>query len=111
MRIRVFVQNEAGSRQKNRHNEKTLVWLYSDVVSHPYPFPYGFIVGTSAADSDSVDCFVVTRRELLPNQIVECEPIGLMRRCTTPQGSGLRWSVLPGFGVAPKRLGRIWSVL
>jgi len=80
MRIRVLVQNEAGSRQKNSHNEKTLVWLYSEAVSHPYPFPYGFITGTSAPDGDSVDCFIITTRDLRSNQMVECEPIGLMEQ-------------------------------
>ena len=80
MRIYVFVQNEAGSSQKNYHNEKTRTWLYSVEVSHPYPYPYGFIVGTTASDGGNVDCFVITSRAVAANEIVECEPIGLMQQ-------------------------------
>jgi hypothetical protein len=45
MTIRVFVQNEAGSNRKNYHDEKTLEFWRSQIVSHAYPFPYGFIKG------------------------------------------------------------------
>jgi inorganic pyrophosphatase len=80
MRIYVFVQNDAGSRQKNYHNEKTRTWLYSVDVSHAYPYPYGFILGTTAPDGGNVDCFVITRRQVAANQTIECEPIGLMEQ-------------------------------
>lgn len=80
MRIYVFVQNGAGSSQKNYHNEKTRTWLYSVDVSHAYPYPYGFIVGTTASDGGNVDCYVITRRAVAPNEIVACEPIGLMEQ-------------------------------
>ena len=50
MNVQVFIQNEAGSNQKHHHNEKTLEWKRVAKVSRAYPFPYGFIVGTSADD-------------------------------------------------------------
>jgi inorganic pyrophosphatase len=77
--IRVFVQNEAGSKSKNYHDEKTLTFLHSRVVSHAYPFPYGFIIGTNAGDGCNVD-FVLTDPPLRTGQVVECEPIGLMEQ-------------------------------
>jgi inorganic pyrophosphatase len=80
MTIRVFIQNEAGSDIKHYHDEKTLAFSHSRVVSHAYPFPYGFVVGTSAADGGNVDCFVITDRALKTGQLVECEPIGLMEQ-------------------------------
>jgi inorganic pyrophosphatase len=78
--IRVFVQNEARSNQKHQHNEKTLAFISSCLVSHAYPFPYGFIIGTDAGDGCNVDCFVITDRTLRTGQIVQCEPIGLMEQ-------------------------------
>ena len=39
MNLKVFIQNEAGSDRKNRHNEKTLEFLRSERVSRAYPFP------------------------------------------------------------------------
>jgi inorganic pyrophosphatase len=68
------------STQKNYHNEKTLAFRHSRVVSHAYPLPYGFVIDTTASDGGGVDCFVITDRELRTGQIVECEPIGLMEQ-------------------------------
>jgi inorganic pyrophosphatase len=80
MTVQVFVQNEAGSSQKHYHDEKTLAFRHSRVVSHAYPFPYGFIIGTDAIDGGNVDCFVITDRPLRTGQIVECEMVGLMEQ-------------------------------
>jgi inorganic pyrophosphatase len=49
-------------------------------VSRPYPFPYGFIIGTTAADGHNLDCYVITQQGLRTGQIVTCEPIGLMEQ-------------------------------
>src|SRR6516164_8536086 len=54
-------------------------------ISQPYPYPsyphpYGFILGTSAADGDNVDCYLITNASLKASTIVECEPIGLLEQ-------------------------------
>nr|HEV7954342.1 inorganic diphosphatase [Candidatus Acidoferrales bacterium] len=78
--MKVFIQNEAGSFVKHSHDEKKLILLADQQVSRAYPFPYGFILKTTAEDGDNVDCFVLTRENLRTGQIVECEPIGLMEQ-------------------------------
>jgi len=78
--IKVFVQNEAGSSLKHYHDEKTFLFKSAKAVSRPYPFPYGFIIGTTANDGCNLDCYVITRRTLKTGEIVECEPIGLMEQ-------------------------------
>jgi inorganic pyrophosphatase len=80
MIIRVFIQNEAGSTRKHYHDEKTLGLLRVAEVSQPYPYPHGFILGTTAADDCNVDCYVITSRPLRTGDIVDCEPIGLMEQ-------------------------------
>jgi inorganic pyrophosphatase len=80
MNVRVFIQNEAGSNQKHYHDEKTLEWKRVATVSSAYPFPYGFIVGTSADDGCSVDCFVLTASRLRTGQVVDCQVVGLMEQ-------------------------------
>jgi inorganic pyrophosphatase len=80
MTIRVFVQNERGSTLKHLHDEKTLALRGTRTVAHPYPFPYGFVIGTDAADGLGVDCYVITSRTLRTGQVVECEPIGLLEQ-------------------------------
>lgn len=49
-------------------------------VSRPYPFPYGFVLNTTAEDGDNVDCFVLTQSKLPTGTIVDCEPVGLMEQ-------------------------------
>lgn len=44
----------------------------------PYPFPYGFILGTRGEDGDGIDCFVITENELHSGDIVECRAIGIL---------------------------------
>lgn len=78
--IKVLIQNEAGSCERNKYNEKTLEYMGTSRLSHPCPYPYGFILETSAEDGDNLDCFVITRDLLKLGTIVECEPIGLMEQ-------------------------------
>jgi inorganic pyrophosphatase/GNAT superfamily N-acetyltransferase len=80
MRFKVFIENQAGSSRKNHDDEKTLMFQRSETVSRAYPFPYGFIIGTSAADGDCLDCFVISERALRIGEVVECEAIGLMEQ-------------------------------
>ena len=78
-KITVFIQNEAGSLIKNKHDEKTFEHLSSIRLREPYPYAYGFIPGTQAADGDCVDCYVITDSSLFADSIVECSPIGLLQ--------------------------------
>ena len=78
--INILIQVEAGSRDKNLYNEKTLEYKRRSQVSRPYPYPYGFIIGTSAADGDCVDCYIITNDRLKAGSIVECDPIGLLEQ-------------------------------
>lgn len=78
--MKVFIENEAGSRMKHEHNEKTLALKGTTIVSRAFPWPYGFILETTGEDGDNVDCFVLTRKQLRTGEIVECDPIGLIEQ-------------------------------
>ncbi len=78
--MKVFIENESGSDQKNLYNEKTLEYKKTITVSRKYPFPYGFILGTTSGDGDNLDCFILTHQKLITGQTVECEPIGMMEQ-------------------------------
>ena len=78
--MKVFIENEAGSDQKNIYNEKTLEYKETFTVSRKYPFPYGFFLNTTSGDGDNLDCFVITNQELKTGKIVECEPVGIMEQ-------------------------------
>jgi inorganic pyrophosphatase len=78
--MKVFIENEAGSTKKNLFNEKTLEHRKTVVVSRPYPFPYGFIIGTTSGDGDNLDCFVLTQKPLKSGDIVDVEAIGMFEQ-------------------------------
>lgn len=80
MNLCVFIQNEVGSNQKHYHDEKTFEWKRVVDISRHYPFPYGFVVGTTADDGGNVDCFVITDEPLKTGQLVECQIAGLMEQ-------------------------------
>lgn len=78
--IKVCIQVAAGSREKNLYDEKTLAFKKAVRVSRPYPYPYGFILGTSAQDGDSLDCYIITGERLQAGAVVACEPAGLLEQ-------------------------------
>ena len=81
--MKVFIENEAGSNQKNLYNEKTLEYKKTVTVSREYPYPYGFILDTTSGDGDNLDCFIITNKKLQSGKIYDCEPVGLMEQTET----------------------------
>ena len=78
--MKVFIENEAGSDQKNLYNEKTLEFKKTVSVSRRYPYPYGFIPQTTSGDGDNLDCFIITEQKFASGQVVDVEPIGIMEQ-------------------------------
>ncbi len=76
--IQVLIQVAAGSCDRRIYNERTLEYLGTRAGSHPYPYPYGFVVGTNAEDGACVDCYLITNDKVEAGSIVECEPVGLL---------------------------------
>lgn len=62
--MKIFIENEAGSDQKNLYNEKTLEYKKTVTVSRKYPYPYGFALDTTSGDGDNVDVFVITDQKI-----------------------------------------------
>ncbi len=96
--MRVFIENLAGSRQKNIYDERTLAHLRTVDVSAAYPYPYGFVLGTVSGDGDAVDCFVLTGEPLSPGSTVECELVGLLEQVEDGEVDHKVIAVLPGGG-------------
>ena len=78
--IQVLIQVAAGACQKQYYNDRTLEYRETRRTARPYPYPYGFVIGTSAADGDCVDCYVLTHDTLQAGTIVACEPVGLLEQ-------------------------------
>jgi len=96
LQIKVFIQNEAGSRTKNRHDEKTLEHIGSSTLSQPYPYPYGFVLETTTDDGDNADCYVITKSKLTSGTTVECCPVGLLEQFESGENDHKVLAVIPG---------------
>ncbi len=94
--MRVFIENEAGSRRKNTYDEASLAFLKAEDVSAAYPFPYGFVLGTRAGDGDAADCFVLTRRRLVAGTSIDCAPAGLLEQVEDGETDHKLLALLPG---------------
>jgi len=98
--IQMLIQVAAGSCEKQFYNERTLEYRETRRGTRPYPYPYGFIIGTSAADGDCVDCYLITRNTLTAGTIVECEPVGLLVQDEDGEDDHKVLAAIPGQEVA-----------
>src|SRR5262245_34793074 len=96
--MRVFIENEAGSRRKHVHDARTLARLRTVEVSAASPHPYGFVLGTIGGGDDAVDCFVLTGTPLASGAIVECVPVGLLEQIEDGEIDHKVLAALPGTG-------------
>jgi inorganic pyrophosphatase len=97
--IEMLIQVAAGSCDRRIYDERTLEYLETRHGSRPYPYPYGFIIGTSAADGDCVDCYLITSDKLTSGTIVECEPVGLLLQDEDGEIDHKVLAVIPGQNV------------
>lgn len=98
--IKVCIQVTAGSSDVHIYNEKTLDFKRTVRISQPYPYPYGFILGTAAEDGDNLDCYLITGKDVDPGAIVECEPIGLLEQHEGEEVDHKILAALPGRDVS-----------
>jgi len=76
--MKVLIEVESGSSEKGLYNEKTFELIGTRSILLPYPYPYGFIIGTKGDDGECLDCYVLTDNKLKAGSIIECEPQGLL---------------------------------
>jgi inorganic pyrophosphatase len=98
--IQVLIQVAACSSEKDVYDERTLEYRETRRTARPYPYPYGFAIGTRAADGDCVDCYIITRDPLKAGTIVECEPVGLLEQDEDGEVDHKVVAALPGQDVA-----------
>lgn len=99
--IQMLIQVTAGTCDRRIYNESTLEYLETRPGSLPYPYPYGFIIGTHAEDDACVDCYLITRDPMTAGSIVECEPVGLLLQDEGGEMDHKVLATLPGQGMIP----------
>ena len=78
--LKVLIQVAGGSTDRRIYNERTLEYKETRKGTLPYPYPYGFILGTWSEDEACVDCYIITQESLQAGSIVECEAAGLLEQ-------------------------------
>jgi inorganic pyrophosphatase len=94
--VTIFIEAEAGSDLRHVYDEATFELLSTRKMPRPYPFPYGFIVGTTNADGGAVDCFVLTERSIRTGTLVEGEPAGLLEQFEDGEVDHKVLAIIPG---------------
>lgn len=99
--IEVLIEAVAGSREKRSYDEQTLEYRGSGETLLPYPYPYGFILGTRTDEGDGVDCYILSRSPLEGGSRVSCEPVGLLEFFEEDEKDHKVLASLPGEEVEP----------
>jgi inorganic pyrophosphatase len=94
--IKVLIQVAGGSSERRIYNERTLEYKETRSNLPPFPYPYGFILGTYASDGDCVDCYLITDESLQAGSLVECDPVGLLEQMEDEEVDHKVLAVLPG---------------
>lgn len=76
--MKIFIEAEKGSNEKGKYDEKTLERLGTKKVLLPYPYAYGFILGTEGDDGECLDCYLVSDKIVEQGTVVECEVFGCL---------------------------------
>ena len=76
-----MIEIPKGSKVKYEIDEETGMLALDRILSTSteYPWSYGFIPRTFAFDGDPLDVLLLCSEVLLPNTLVECKPIGLLK--------------------------------
>jgi len=77
----VIIETPRGSRNKYKYNQKTGRLKFSKVLPEGMTFPYdfGFIPDTKAADGDPLDVLVLSDEPMFPGFELECRIVGVLR--------------------------------
>lgn len=75
--MKAFVETLKGSTKRTRYDETTFKFKESFEVDFPYPYDYGFIIGTNKKQNDCIDCYILSNTELKEGDIVDCSVLGM----------------------------------
>ena len=73
--MNAFIETLQNSDIRTRYDENTFQRKDSIKVSSPYPYAYGFIVGSNKNYEDCLDCYVLSNQILTEGKEIACEPV------------------------------------
>lgn len=87
MAVHVVIETPAGSRTKYKWDGKRKAYAVSKVLplGMAFPFDFGFVPDTKAADGDPLDALVIADAPLVVGCHVECRVLGALKINTDGQ--------------------------
>ena len=102
--VNVVVDTPAGSRSKFKFDERLgLFRLHKRLpVGAAFPFDFGFVPGTRAADGDAVDVMIVEGEPTFTGCLITVRLLGVLEAEQTEGGHWIRNDRLIGIAETPK---------
>jgi inorganic pyrophosphatase len=102
-RVHVVIDTPAGSRNKYKFDEKLGIFRLSRVLPAGLVFPYDFgsIPGTRAADGDPLDVLVLGLPPTFPGCLITVRLVGVLRARQIERGKSIRNDRLISVGETP----------
>jgi inorganic pyrophosphatase len=90
--VRVVVDTPKGSRNKYKYDEQLGLYRLSKVLplGSAFPYDFGFIPSTRAADGDPLDVLVLGEDALFPGCLVTIRLVGVIQAEQTEHGKTFR---------------------
>ena len=90
--VRVVVDTPKGSRNKYKYDETLGLYRLSKVLplGSVFPYDFGFIPSTRAADGDPLDVLVLAEEALFPGCLVTVRLVGVLQAEQTEHGQTFR---------------------
>ena len=81
-KFNVVIEIPAGSQNKYELDPETGAIFLDRVLysSEFYPFNYGFIPSTKAADGDALDVAVLLTNKVEPGTVIKCRALGMLKK-------------------------------
>lgn len=88
--IHVVIETPKGSRNKYAFDPDTAIFRLKKVLPSGMEFPYdfGFVPSTEAADGDPIDVLVLMDAAAFPGVVIDCRLIGAIRGEQREKGGG-----------------------
>ena len=79
--LNAIIETPCGSRYKFACEKKTGLFLLKKILpaGMSFPFDFGFVPSTLAADGDPLDVLIVTEEKLFPGCLVQARLLGAMK--------------------------------
>jgi inorganic pyrophosphatase len=110
--VNVIIDTPKGNRNKYKYDEEKKLFKLSGVLTlgHSFPFNFGFIPSTKAADGDPIDVLVLMDEPTPAGCLVQTRLIGVIEAEQTEEGKTLRNDRLLGVAALSQDYSEIRSV-